>query len=71
MDDATNKSHAAASPHPSALGQPAIDRWLADAVVPVFDAMQADPSRGIPASDVAAALDAVHAEWLKNGGRGA
>ena len=27
----------------------AIERWLRDEVVPVFDAMQADPSRGIPA----------------------
>lgn len=49
----------------------AVERWLREEVVPVYDAMQADPGRGIPADQVRANLDALHAEWLKTGGRGA
>jgi hypothetical protein len=71
MDDVTSKASGADSSDPPGLGHPAIERWLAEAVVTTFDAMQANPSRAIPASEVAATLDALHAEWLKNGGRGA
>jgi len=49
----------------------AVERWLREEVVPVYDAMQADPGRGIPAEQVRASLDALHAERLKTGGRGA
>jgi antitoxin ParD1/3/4 len=47
----------------------AIERWLREEVVPVYDAMQADPGRGIPANEVAAALRALHARRLKKPGR--
>jgi antitoxin ParD1/3/4 len=39
----------------------AVDRWLKDEVVPVYDAMKADPQRAIPAAKVFAALRAHHA----------
>jgi antitoxin ParD1/3/4 len=48
----------------------AVERWLREDVVPVYDAMQADPARGIPAEQVVAAIRARHAEHLK-GKRGA
>ncbi len=48
----------------------AVEQWLRDEVVPVYDAMQADPSRGIPADEVAANLDALHAARLRTGGHG-
>lgn len=47
----------------------AIERWLRDEVVPVYDAMQADPSRGIPADQVFAEIRALHAQRLKDGPR--
>jgi antitoxin ParD1/3/4 len=40
----------------------AIDRWLREEVVPVYDAMQSDPARAVSAAEVAAALRARHAE---------
>lgn len=43
----------------------AIERWLRDEVVPVFDAMQADPGRAIPADQVMATIRAHHAARLK------
>jgi antitoxin ParD1/3/4 len=43
----------------------AIERWLRDEVVPVYDAMQADPSRGIPAEQVLESIRTHHAERLK------
>ncbi|MGO9004931.1 MAG: type II toxin-antitoxin system ParD family antitoxin [Beijerinckiaceae bacterium] len=43
----------------------AVERWLRDEVIPVYDAMQADPQRGIPADQVVAALRAHHADRLK------
>jgi len=49
----------------------AIDRWLHDEVVPVYDAMQRDPHRAISGRDVTAALDSHHAERLKSKKRGA
>lgn len=45
----------------------AVERWLRDEVAPVFDAMKADPLRGIPAADVFATVRARHAERLKSG----
>jgi antitoxin ParD1/3/4 len=42
-----------------------IDRWLHDQVAPVFDAMLADPSRAIPAHEVAQNVRAHHARRLK------
>ena len=39
----------------------AIDRWLREEVAPVYDAMQADPDRAIPASDVFDGLRQHHA----------
>ncbi len=43
----------------------AVERWLREEVVPVYDAMQADPGRAIPADQVLAALRAHHADRLK------
>ncbi len=43
----------------------AIERWLREAVVPVYDAMQADPARGIPAEQVLESIRTYHAERLK------
>jgi len=43
----------------------AIERWLREEVAPACDAMKADPSRGIPAEEVFAALRAHHVERLK------
>lgn len=45
----------------------AVERWLRDEVAPVYDAMKADPSRGIPAEDVFAQVRARHADRLKFG----
>ena len=47
----------------------AVDRWLREEVVPVYDAMQHDPGRAIPVDRVAATLRARHAERLKTDGR--
>lgn len=44
----------------------AVERWLRDEVAPVYDAMKADPSRGIPVEDVFAAVRARHAGRLKD-----
>jgi antitoxin ParD1/3/4 len=49
----------------------AVERWLKEEVVPVYDAMQADSGRGIPADQVLAALRAHHAARLKPDGRDA
>jgi antitoxin ParD1/3/4 len=35
-----------------------MERWLLEAVAPAYDAMAADPSRGVPAEDVFAAARA-------------
>jgi antitoxin ParD1/3/4 len=35
-----------------------VERWLREAVAPVYDAMQADPRRGLSADKVTAALAA-------------
>jgi antitoxin ParD1/3/4 len=49
----------------------AVERWLHDEVVTVYDAMRADPSRALSACQVGAALQAHHAARLKAGRRGA
>ena len=49
----------------------AVERWLREAVVPTYDAMQADPCRGLSADQVTAALTAHHAARLKKAGRDA
>ena len=43
----------------------AVDRWLSQEVAPVYDAMHADPSRGISAKQVGENLRAHHAQRLK------
>jgi len=43
----------------------AVERWLREEVVPVYDAMKADPKRGIPANQVMATIRAHHAARLK------
>jgi antitoxin ParD1/3/4 len=43
----------------------AVERWLREEVIPVYDAMEADPARGIPAEEVIASLRKRHAERLK------
>jgi antitoxin ParD1/3/4 len=42
-----------------------VERWLRHEVAPVYDAMQADPSRGIPAERAARTLRAHHVKRLK------
>ena len=44
----------------------AVERWLRDEVAPVYDAMKADPSRGIPVEDAFATVRARHAARLKD-----
>ena len=43
----------------------AVDRWLREEVAPVYDAMQVDPARAIPADQVFRTLRAHHAKRLK------
>jgi antitoxin ParD1/3/4 len=43
----------------------AMERWLREEVVPVHDAMQADPGRAIPAEQVFRRLRAHHGKRLK------
>ncbi len=47
----------------------AVERWLREEVAPVYDAMEADPTRGIPADQVLASLRTHHAERLKTAKR--
>ena len=49
----------------------AVERWLRDEVIPVYDAMQADPERGLSADQVTAALRTHHADHLKKAARDA
>ena len=49
----------------------AVERWLRDEVAPTYDAMQADPGRGLSADQVTAALAAHHAARVKKTGRDA
>ncbi len=43
----------------------AVENWLREEVVGVYDTMQADPPRAIPAEQVFAAVRARHADRLK------
>jgi antitoxin ParD1/3/4 len=43
-----------------------VERWLREDVIPVYDAMQADPSRAIPADRVRQTLQAHHEKRLKS-----
>jgi antitoxin ParD1/3/4 len=43
----------------------AVERWLREEVVPAYDAMKADPTRGIPAEKVFATIRARHAARMK------
>ncbi|MBX6386217.1 MAG: type II toxin-antitoxin system ParD family antitoxin [Microbispora sp.] len=49
----------------------AVERWLREEVAPVYDAMQADPGRGLDADQVGKALRAHHAARPTAGRRGA
>lgn len=49
----------------------AVERWLRDEVTPTYDAMQADPGRGLSADQVTAALSARHAARKKKASRDA
>lgn len=44
----------------------AVERWLNEEVIPVYDAMKADPKRGIPAEKVFADLRAHHDARMKS-----
>lgn len=43
----------------------AVERWLREEVAPTFDAMVADPARGLSAESVFSEIRAHHAERLK------
>ena len=43
----------------------AVERWLREDVALVYDAMQADPGRGLAAEDVFASIRTHHANRLK------
>lgn len=43
----------------------AVERWLREEVVAVYDVMQVDPSRAIPANEVFAAVRSRHADRRK------
>ena len=45
----------------------AVERWLREDVAPAYDAMKADPSRGIAAADAFAAVRTRHAARGKRG----
>ena len=46
----------------------AVERWLHEEVAPAYDAMRADPSRGVDADTVFDQVRARHAAKLKAGG---
>jgi antitoxin ParD1/3/4 len=43
-----------------------IERWLREEVVPTYDAMMADPSRGIPAEEVLASIREHHEKRMRD-----
>ena len=45
----------------------AIERWLREEVVPVYDSMKADPSQGIPIEKALAEIRERHASRIKAG----
>jgi len=48
-----------------------VEQWFREEVVPVYDAMEADPARGVSADEVVAAIDSHHTKRLKTKTRGA
>jgi len=48
----------------------AVERWLREEVAPAYDAIKADPARGIPAAMAFSAIRARHAKRLKASRRG-
>lgn len=44
----------------------AVERWLFEEVAPVYDAMQADPARGLSTEEAFDAVRARHAKRLKD-----
>jgi len=42
----------------------AVEDWLRETVAPAYDALQADPSRAVPASQVRSALSNAHTKAL-------
>ena len=48
-----------------------VDRWLKDEVAPVYDAMVADPGRGLSADRVREAMRAHHADHVTKARRAA
>jgi antitoxin ParD1/3/4 len=46
-----------------------IEDWLREEVLPVVEAMEADPSRGIPIDEVFDAIRARHREQVKDGAK--
>jgi antitoxin ParD1/3/4 len=49
----------------------AVERWLREEVVPVYDAVRADPARAIPAEEVFDLIRERHAQRLKTARRDA
>ena len=45
----------------------ALERWLREEVAPAYDAMKADPDRGIDAESVFSEIRSRHAERSKSG----
>ncbi len=43
----------------------AVEKWLREEVAPAYDAMQADPARGLPAQTVFDQVRSHHADRLK------
>lgn len=48
-----------------------LDQWLREEVLPVMEAMDADPSRAIPADQVFDEIRALHAKRVKDSGNAA
>src|SRR5580704_17374602 len=48
----------------------AVERWLREEVAPAYDAMKADPARGIPAAKAFSSIRARHTKRLKASRRG-
>ena len=48
---------------------PATEEWLLQEVLPAMTAMQADPSRGIPAQEVFDEIRTLHAQRINIAGR--
>ena len=44
----------------------AVERWLRDEVAPVYDAMEADPSRGLDADEVLSTIREAHSARMKD-----